>query len=171
MTKKIWKMCVVGLILAVPVVCIAMTVPNAMAIAGDGWYVRMDPGSSITVNFGTDAAGNPIQCFGEDPAVILNLAPESSGLRVEFYSGESLLSYNDIDGFPVTFVETGNTMYTDWGVYWLGVPFDSVKITVYGTAPVYLDAVQGSLTQGGALVGGIYVTHTGSVSARKLSHR
>ncbi len=171
MTKKIWKMCVVGLILAVPVVCIAMTVPNAMAIAGDGWYVRMDPGSSIILNFGTDGAGNPVQCSGEDPAVILKLAPESSGLKVEFYSGGSPLSYTDIDGFPVTFVETGDTAYTDWSVYWAGVPFDSVKITVYGTAPVYLDAVQGSLTQGGSLVGGVYVTHTGSVSARKLPHR
>jgi hypothetical protein len=153
MNGKIWRICVASLVLAAPLACTATTVSDAVAASGDGKYVQMDPGSSITLSFGTD-------CSGKDSAVIVKLAQASSGIRVEFYYDGAALSYFNGD-FWVVNVETGDTAYTEWGVYWEAVPFDSVKITAYGEDPVYLDAVQA----GGTLIVGTYIEHTGTVTA------
>jgi hypothetical protein len=153
MTNNRWKMCVVGFVIAWPVVCTATTISDAVAAADDGKYVQMDPGSSITLSFGAD-------CSGTNPAVIVKLAQASSGIRVEFYYDGAPLSYFNGEYWVVNF-ETGDTAYTELGAYWEAVPFDSVKITAYGDDPVYLDAVQA----GGTLIVGTYVGHTGTVTA------
>jgi hypothetical protein len=146
MTNNRWKMCVVGLVIAWPIVCTATTISDAVAAAGDGKYVQMDYGSSITLTFGTN-------CSGTDPAVVLNLAEDSGGFYVDFYLGSTLQGTFDA---LESHVSGPNT------VYWEDVPFDSVTIRAYGT--VYLDAVQGAVTEG-TLVGGSYVSHTGTVTA------
>jgi hypothetical protein len=146
MTNNRWKMCVVGFVIAWPVVCTATTISDAVAAAGDGKYVQMDYGSSITLAFGTS-------CSGTDPAVVLSLAEDSGGFYVDFYLGST---------FQGTFDALESHVSGPCTVYWEGVPFDSVTIRAYGT--VYLDAVQGTVTEG-TLVGGNYVSHTGTVTA------
>lgn len=143
MTNKIWKMCVVGLMVASPVVCTATTIPEAVAAAGDGKYVQMDYGSSITLSFGTD-------CFGTDPAVILNSAQDSGGFYLDFYLGSELKG---------TFDGLEPHAAGSYGVYWEGVPFDSVTIRAYGT--VYVDAVQ---AMNGTVVNGTCTGYSGTVT-------
>ncbi len=151
MTKNLWKMFIVGLILVGPAVCSALTVAEAVATAGDGKYVQMDPGSSITLNFAED-------CYGTVPAIILKLAKNSSGILIEFYHDSAKLSYDsDSDAIPDVF----NFLTTDWygpdenpepmdvdlKVGWYGVPFDSVVITVIPGGVLYLDAVEGAVDE------------------------
>jgi len=158
--------------LATAGVASATTISDAVEKAGDGKYVEIaapsdESGtlvySSITLSFSSD-------CSGTDPAVIVNLAQASSGIRVEFYHYDSetqqdVQLYSSIHGWAF---ETGDTVYgpgqgepfDELGVYWEAVPFDSVTITAYGADPVCLDAVQA----GGTLVGGTYVSHEGTVT-------
>jgi len=165
MTKKWWKTGLVVLVLATTGVASATTISDAVATAGDGKYVQMDPGSSITLSFAQD-------CYGTNPAVLVKLAQASSGIRVEFFHAEAMLSYwgGEGVGWVVNF-ETGDTLYgpgqpepfDELGVGWYAVPFDSVKITAYGEDPVYLDAVQG-MKGDGTVVDGTYSAHTGTVT-------
>jgi hypothetical protein len=118
MTKKIWKMCVVGLMLASPAIVTATPeedVANALAGVG-GRYVEMQPGSSITLNFVDE-------CTGTDSAVIVKLAQASSGIRVEFYHDGTSLSYLNEDNWVLN-VETGDTLYGPGQLY----PFDELRV-------------------------------------------
>jgi hypothetical protein len=137
MTNKIWKTCVVGLMLVSPVVCAAATDPEiaaALAASGDGKYVRMAYLSSITRDFGTT-------CNGIDPAIIVNFAQASGGIQIDFYlEGVPQGTFHGIEAH-----EPGD--YRAAPENWNGT-FDSVVITAYGDPAkgedeVWLDAVWG----------------------------
>jgi hypothetical protein len=171
MKKSIWTMCVVGLMVASPVVCRATTISEAVAAAGDGKYILMDQGSSITMSFAQ-------ACSGTSPAISVKLASASNGIRVEFYSGTSKLYYYDVDGYLYINFETGDTLYgpgqpspfDQLNVGWefeTSCPqsFDSVKIIAYGVNPVYLDAVQGFVQDGGSSIDGTEDGYEGTITA------
>jgi len=166
MTKNLWRMFIVGLILVGPAVCSALTVAEAVATAGDGKYVQMGSGSSITLNFAED-------CYGTAPAIILKLAEDSNGICVEFdHEGDSLSYYDSVGGYLVLNFETGDTLYGPGqeepfdvlAVGWYKIPFDSVKITAYGEDPVYLDAVEGAVDGDGNPVTWTSITVAGTVT-------
>jgi len=167
MTKNLWKMFIVGLILVGPAVCSALTVAEAVATAGDGKYVQMDPGSSITLNFAED-------CYGKVPAIILKLAHNSMGIDVKFYNGGTQLydstnqvwSFETVDWYgPDENPDSlPDPLAVDLEVGWCAVPFDSVVITVIPGGVLYLDAVEGAVDGDGDPVAWTSITFGGTVT-------
>jgi hypothetical protein len=89
MSKKIWKMCVVALILASPAICSAVDIAEAVAEPNDGMYVEMAPGSSITLSFGRLCGWSDPEVVDSYSTVVLKLQQPSRGIKVEFFNGSS----------------------------------------------------------------------------------
>ncbi len=146
MTNQIWKMCVVGLMLASPVICTATTITDALAAAGDGKYVRMDVGSSIELTF------DPPVTFGESGGdIMVYLSGLSKSIRI--WSGDWYNDFYDESGYD--------------GAWQVWLPEGTLSsLTIMGVPEfsdfvAYLDAVEVLGT--GQL--GEYADHGGTVKA------
>jgi hypothetical protein len=157
MTKKIWKMCVVGLVIASPLVCTATTISDAVATADDGKYLQMDPGSSITLTFAAPC-GQPDtgDTYNED--IVLYFTQESHELQIAFYyRGTQTASWTESN--PQNLCNVIVFDYAD-------LTFDKVVITASSGGTLYLDAVKGYESGSGVLVDGVYAPEsaTGTVT-------
>jgi hypothetical protein len=144
MTTKMWKMCVVGLVLAASVVCTATTITGALAAADDGKYVQMEFSASqvksIDLSFGDDSRV-------PGPDVILYFEKiENPGtpftIQVQFLPMGDLVDYtypNDFQGLTLPVSSWNCDREPGEGSYWTGV---KIRIDADCGQPVYLDAVQ-----------------------------
>jgi hypothetical protein len=132
MMNKIWKMCVVGLMLAAPVICAGSEISHAVKGANDGTYVVIDNGEWLRLSFA-------FIDVPDYPAVKLTFSSIDSGsyITVSYYDeGGQLIDMGDINPNSYPGSDLASNPY-------VAAPptFASMRIEVAGST-VSLDAAE-----------------------------